>query len=133
MTASRENHTATLLANGKVLVAGGFSISSSYLASAELYDPAARAFAATGSMTGGRVDHTATRLGSGLVLIVGGNGPGTVSAELYDPAVGTFAATGAMIVHRTNHTATLLSNGKVLIAGGVDASGYSGASAEIYE
>jgi hypothetical protein len=126
MTAARTKHTATLLANGKVLIAGG-STGNTALASAELYDPATGSFAATGTLTAARLGHTATLLAGGKVLIVSGS-----SAELYDPATGTFTATDNPTVARTEHTATLLTSGKVLVAGG-----YSGAdalvSAELYD
>ena len=134
MTTARESHTATLLPDGKVLMAGGFD-GTNVIASAEFYDPAAGTFTVTGSLTVARVGHTATLLPSGKVLIAGGDGLGT--AELYDPDSGTFAATGSMIVARSYHTATLLPNGTVLIAGGWnDDSGGAGetlASAELYQ
>jgi hypothetical protein len=128
------DHTATLLPNGKVLVAGGMG-DSGYLASAQLYDPGLGAFAATGSMTAGRAVHAATLLPSGEVLIAGGLNMGAYlgSAELYDPSVGTFAVTGSMTVTRMDHTATLLPNGKVLIAGGTGNGGQYLASAELYD
>ena len=76
MTASRSLHSATLLSNGQVLVAGGASSSSlsetAILASAEVYDPSAGAFRAVGAMTTARRVHTATLLPDGRVLIVGG-------------------------------------------------------------
>ena len=131
----RSGHTATLLADGKVLVLGGD-------ASPELFDPVAGTFTPTGSMTTLRYHPTATLLANGTVLIAGGFGPGTsqlprlTSAELFDPGPGTFAATGSMAVGRVLHTATLLSDGRVLIAGGTDASGGGGAataSTEIYD
>jgi len=133
MGTERAAHSATLLANGKVLIAGGFN-STANLASAEVYDPAAGAFVATGTMTTVRLSHTATLLANGpattngKVLITGGsdsasnfefNASGDLAtAELFDPATGTFTATGAMSEVRSEHTATLLANGKVLLACG---------------
>jgi hypothetical protein len=92
MTATRWRHTATLLPSGTVLIVGGGDYSQAILASAELYDPAARTFAATGGMTAARRSHTATLLTTGEVLIAGGTSVGDVilaSAELYEPAVGS--------------------------------------------
>ena len=129
----RYGHSATRLPNGKVLVAGG-SNGSSVLASAELYDPVAGTFSATGPMATARAYQAATLLPNGRVLITGGyNGTSVVaSAELYDPATGIFSPTaGPMAQPRQNHTSTLLPNGKVLIAGGDAASVY--ASAELYD
>jgi len=143
MNATRfDGQTATLLPNGKVLVAGGSS--TDYVTpvpNAELYDPTTGTFSATGSMTAVRYQYTATLLPSGQVLIAGGcldNGGSPcqtlASAELYNPATGTFSATGSMAAVRADHTATLLPNGKVLVAGGVDFNSYvSLASAEIYD
>jgi hypothetical protein len=124
MTVARAAHTATLLQNGQVLIAGGNGASSS-LASAELYDPTSQAFTATGSMTTARSGHTATLLANatlpnhGKILVAGG---GSQTAELYDPMVGTFTTTGGMIAPHTGQTATLLQNGRVLVAGGGTAS-----------
>ena len=128
MRVTRVFHTATLLSNGKVLVAGGHD------ASAELYDPTTATFAATGSMSVGRSSHTATLLANGKVLIAGGQSlSGTLAtAELYDPSSGTFTATGTMAAARSWHTATLLANGKVLIAGGSNSAGNL-ATAELYD
>jgi hypothetical protein len=116
----RENQTATLLASGKVLIAGGGQFSG-FIASAEVYDPAVGLFSAVGSLATARYGHTATLLPSGKVLVVGGGTTGLValaSAELYDPVAGAFSATGSLSAARVSHTATLLPSGKVLIAGG---------------
>jgi len=143
MNISRYLHTATLLADGKVLIAGGGYSQ----ATAELYDPHTGTFTATGSMVTPRTEHTATLLPDGRVLITGGftnsalgaiGVPRFASAELYDPGTGTFSATGDMTTRRVGSTATLLNTGKVLIAGGFQ--GDTGtfifralASAELYD
>jgi N-acetylneuraminic acid mutarotase len=137
---ARYGHTATLLPNGKVLVAGGASSASTRLSSAELYDPASGLWSATGSMLSGHNRHTATLLPNGKVLVVGSGLPyyysnaATSHAELYDPATGAWTATGAVIHSRDFHSAVLLSNGKVLVMGGNDGYGATiGATAEIYD
>lgn len=134
MTTTREDHSATLLRDGRVLIAGGNDKADHAVASAELYDPKTGTFSATGSMAIARGYHTATLLADGRVLIVGGaaaawtSTDGTASAEVYDPKTGTFSPTGSMRDARSFHTATLLTDGRVLVAGGGDL-----ASAEIYD
>ena len=100
-------HTATLLPNGQVLVAGGLPTP------AELYDPATEM--STGFMTTPRRRHTATLLPNGLVLAADGH---TGSSELYDPATGSWTATARLSPGRWFHTATLLGSGNVLVSGG---------------
>jgi WD40 repeat protein len=132
MVATRFGHTATLLSDGRVLVAGGAGTS------AELYDPRAGSWTATGGMASARTSHTATLLSDGKVLISGGYiGAGSdalASAELYDPRTGSWTATGSMASTRFGHTATLLANGKVLVSGGNSGTGSDAlASAELYD
>jgi hypothetical protein len=134
MTVARQSHTATLLPNGTVLVAGGVDNNSVTLASAEIYNPATRTWTVTGSMATARSFPTATLLPSGTVLVAGGgNNSGYVaSAEIYNPATGTWTATGSMAQARDGHAATLLPNGTVLATGGVPTSGLATNDAEIY-
>ena len=132
----RYAYTATLLGNGKVLVAGGQAgYPLNDVALADLYDPVSGTFSATGSMSEAREGHTATLLPNGKVLIVGGADADTyrASAELYDPATGIFSAAGSMSIGRYGHMATLLGNGKILIAGGRTTGNVEVASAELYD
>ncbi len=140
MPSARDSNTATLLPNGKVLIAGGFSFSGGALSSALLYDPASGTFSSTGSMITKRFDHTATLLPNGKVLITTGwtldvstgvTGP-VSSAELYDPSSGTFSATGSLARERRSARETPLSNGNVLITGGSDDSNNL-STAELYD
>ena len=150
MVASRAAHSATLLGNGKVLMAGGYFEGCCGLAYGdrgvhgvnELFDPATSKFSGTGALNGARYSHTATLLSGGQVLIAGGtdlmttagtqSGGPTATAELYDPASGVFSFTGSMNTARDTHAATLLNSGAVLVTGGQDASGNPLASAELY-
>jgi N-acetylneuraminic acid mutarotase len=127
----RDSPTATLLANGKVLLAGGDD-KNGPLASVELYDPATGRWTRTGSLGTARDGDTVTLLPNGKVLVAGGddtNNDYLTSAELYDPATGSWTPTGSLNEERAWHTATLLPNGKVLVAGGDD----NGNSAELFD
>lgn len=134
MTAKRAAHTATLLNNGKVLIAGGFVTNGGGLSSAELFDSTTKIFASAENMTVARASHTATLLPSGKVLISGGyNGNYLNSAEIYDPATNRFASVGRMVTARSGHVASLLNDGKVLLAGGVGTGWTFLADAEIFD
>ena len=133
MSAKRYAHTATLLANGKVLIAGGHS-TVGVLKTAELYDPTLKTWTVIASMITARESHTATLLSNGKVLVVGGrneDGLELSSAELYDPSNGTWSSAGTLSIGRVEHTATLLSDNDVLVVGGSNG-GVSLNSAELY-
>jgi hypothetical protein len=120
MTVPRHRHTATLLPDQRVLIAGGRTGTTTN-SSAEVYDPGAGTFSPTGAMGTTRQGHSATLLPNGKTLIAGGesNAASSLSsAELYDPATGTFATTGSMRDARAGHSGSLFGRGKVLIAGG---------------
>ena len=111
---ARGLHTATLLGNGEVLVAGGYNYPPGYLTSAELYDPATGTWTFTGSLNEARDLHTATLLPNGKVLVAGGESTRTLaSAELYDPGIvagthvdggGTFESQGNEVTFRFHAT-----------------------------
>ena len=123
-TGARARHGATQLADGRVLLTGGFgSGGNPYLSSAVIYDAAFFTWTDAASMTTRRSRHGATLLPDGRVLVSGGvTKAGTiVASELFDPATGTWATTGNLASARAYHSSTLLPNGKVLVAGGVNA------------
>ena len=133
MRAKRAAHTATLLNNGMVLIAGGLVGEENGSKSTELFDPATNTFTPAENMKIARAGHTATLLPNGQVLIAGGyNGDYLDSAELYDPATGKITPAGKMITARSGQVATLLKNGKVLLIGGVGTGWTFLADAELY-
>lgn len=129
MTTARRGHTATRLADGRVLIAGGVTCCDSagegFASTAEIYDPRTDIFQATGSLVNARGFHAATLLADGRVLLTGGfvatDDSATASAEIYDPATGRFAAAGTMQAARSVHSAVLLTDGRVLVVGGLQA------------
>ncbi len=134
MQSPRMSHSATVLPNGKVLLAGGVG-GNGGVPTAELFDPSTGTFSATGMMNSVRWDHTATPLSDGKVLVAGGSAGDshanqTASAEIYDPATGTFTSTGNMNDRRVCHSATRLLDGRVLFAGGWSADRYT---AEVFD
>jgi hypothetical protein len=143
MNAAHAMHTATLLPDGDVLIAGGMNENGQSQALAEIYHPASGKFTPAGSMNLARREHRATLLQNGRVLITGGLDAQErilAVAELYDPATREFALTTqafprtgtTMTDVRCEHTASLLPNGQVLIAGGSDTNGVL-ATAELYD
>lgn len=120
MTTSRNGHTTTVLADGRVLSTGGYD-GTQNTATAEIYDPLADVWTLTGSMDSVRFSHTATLLNNGKVLIAGGWDGGFVnykSTLLFDPATGEFTHGPDMRFGRSGHTATKLKDGRVLLVGG---------------
>ncbi|MGK2857925.1 MAG: kelch repeat-containing protein [Thermoanaerobaculia bacterium] len=117
----REGHTATLLSNGTVLLAGGVADhrTATELSAAEVFDPLTGGSQRVGELSRTRWLHTATLLRDGRVLIAGGasNGQSTRSAEVYDPSLGAFTQLADMRYAHSGHTATLLDDGRALIVG----------------
>jgi len=127
-------HTATLLTDGRILVAGGRN-NTAYFTNAEIFDPGSDIWTNTGALKLARAGHTATLLPNGQVLVAGGTNatpPALASAELYDPIAGVWTNANAMNFGRATATATLMLDGRVLVAGGTDGSNALN-SAEIYD
>lgn len=120
----RSSHTATLLGDGKVLVAGGLDNKTdpaSPMAGCELFDPVTRKWSPTGSMIEARHTHSATLLATGKVLVAGDNGNLLESSELYDPKTGRWSLTGKLSgVRGADHACLSLPGGKVAVLGGWD-------------
>ena len=137
MADNRNQHTATLLADGRVLITGGESRGPGApggieFDSGEIYDPSTGVFSLTGFMQRSRNAHFAVRLSDGRVL-VGGGGVNDASAELYDPVHLVFNYTGSMNNSSRSLSGTaLLSSGQVLVSGGQDGAGTPTNSAELY-
>ncbi|CAF1598600.1 unnamed protein product [Adineta ricciae] len=129
MSTRRYDHTASILSDTTVLVAGG-ECAGYYLKSAEIYNLSTNTWTTTGDMHVQRSDHTASVLSNGKVLVAGGwHGSSFLdSAELYDPSTGTWTMTGSLNVGRSDHTANVLSDGRVLVTGG-----RFGDSVELYD
>lgn len=134
MASKRAAHTATLLNNGKVLIAGGFIAGGRSLSSAEIFDPATNTFSPSGSMNRPRSGHTASLLPDGKVLIIGGlDGEYLRTTEIFDPVTNRFTPGPQMNSPRSGHTATTLNDGRILIAGGVGTGWTFLKSAEIFD
>jgi N-acetylneuraminic acid mutarotase len=132
----RYGHTATLLADGEVLVAGGLAPNYVILETAEIYNPAIGRWRRAADMNAARSFHNAVLLQDGKVLVVGGSY--LASAELYDPVTGLWSSTGSMSTYRgdgqfRSFTLSLLPNGKALVAGGFTFDAFALGSAELYD
>jgi hypothetical protein len=138
MVAPRDTHTATLLTDGRVLVAGGYD-DSGITQACEVYDPRTEEWSdqGIGLLSEARRGHTATLLRNGKVLVAGGDYYGQPhyrkSVEIFDPADGSWETMTPMNVERAYHTATLLPDGKVLVTGGATYGAPSTSSVEIYD
>jgi Bacterial Ig-like domain (group 3)/Bacterial Ig-like domain (group 2) len=135
LNTARDGHTATLLTDGSVLIAGGTGLSG-YATTAEIYNSTAGTFTNTGTLNNPRFGHSATLLNDGTVLIAGGGTyAGNIAvAELYNATTRTFADTGSLNTPTSSgQIATLLNSGQVFIAGGFTGD-YTGALArtELY-
>ena len=121
LATARAQHTATLLNDGRVLVAGGLDATDTPLASTEIYSPASGTWAAGPPMGTARELPSATLLADGRVLVAGGWNAGGVlaTAEIFDPVANSWSSAGTMMSSRVLHSATLLGDGRVLAAGGL--------------
>lgn len=134
MSSPRYFHTATRLADGRVLLAGGWG-QGRRLASADIYDPDSNRFTRVGDMRIERNSHSATLLPDGKVLIAGGlstDAELVSSTELFDPVTGRFSDTDALAGRRMMATASTLEDGRALVVGGMDYAAWQDA-AELYD
>jgi Putative Ig domain len=133
MTSAHVAHTATLFTSGplqgKVLIVGGDVLGASTNVPtnvAELYDPVANTFTATGPLNVARANHVAVLLPNGKVLVAGGvntSNQAEPTAEVYDPVAQTFSFTGPLGFAQSSPAAVLLANGQVLVLGGTGTAG----------
>ena len=123
----------TMLLDGRILFAGGQAPGGSYLASAELFDPASTAFSLTGPLGSPRHGHSHVLLRDGRVLIFGGSVESPRSAELFDPASGTFSPLSPMTATHGSGTTIVLADGRILIIGGYDEHGQAVATTELFD
>ena len=112
MAFTHYGHTATRLADGRVVVVGGNTTQT------EIYDPVAASWTTQGATAATHTSHGAVLLSDGRILVAGGTQFAQPTAELFDPAGGVWTAAATMLVTRSNPTATLLPDGSVMVCGG---------------
>jgi hypothetical protein len=128
MKTARLAHTATLLPDGRVFVAGGETAARDMIAATEIFDPAQGTWSAAPSMPAPRSNHVAVLLRDGRVLLAGGGRSAPIgqpsslevtgTALLFDPASQSFTATGALLTPRSHFQGVMLDSGEVLVVGG---------------
>jgi hypothetical protein len=129
MVTPRENHTATLLANGNVVIIGGDTLNAQfqtyYVGPAEIYNPSNGTFTAVGSLSSASEYHDSQLLSTGKVVVIDGeyycstcNAPLLSRTETYDPTAQAFSSTVSMAIARFVQTSTTLTDGTILVVGG---------------
>jgi hypothetical protein len=120
MVVPRNAHAAVTLADGRVLVAGGYDsvVSSTYIRDAELFDPATVTWAVTASMAHGRAKEGMVLLPDGEALAAAGDDQLLPTAERYDPVTALWSATAPMNLGRDGPSSATLPNGGMIVAGG---------------
>jgi len=130
MINGRQGHSATRLADGRVLVAGGIGSNT-----AEIFNPATGTWSSAGTMNYGHSYHIAALLNDGRVLVAGAGSEmwaEHANAEIYNPATNSWSTTGNMVYARSVAGAAVLADGRVLVAGGIPINESNGRTAEIY-
>ena len=138
MIEARSFPTASVLDDGRVLVAGGSHTGVGPTAmrrTAEIYDPTRNIWKPAGQFAVSRAGHTATILSDGRVLVVGGAGSASTIAlaEVYDPVSNDWSPAGSLTLSRTNHSASTMSDGRVIVAGGWGDNGSAGHLVELFD
>ncbi|HET7487001.1 MAG TPA: kelch repeat-containing protein [Acidimicrobiales bacterium] len=124
MNQPRSRYAATLLRDGRVLVAGGIVAPGAGTTQTEVFDPGTGAWSSTGSMQQARGDYASVLLGDGTVLVVGGaynerlSLGTTAGVERFDPTTESWTPVASMPWAAAFLSATLLPDGRVLVAGG---------------
>ena len=134
----RAHHTATVLADGRLLIVGGVGPNLQALSTAEIYDPDTKVWNIIDAPDKPRILHAASLMHDGRVLVSGGADAATrftspyQGAEIYSPATDTWTTGAEMSANRSGHSSTLLQDGRILIVGGKDEKSNL-SSAELYD